>query len=741
MAAASVPSKTLNVFLVGNPNTGKTTLFNALTGLRHRVGNYSGVTVETKTASVRHHSREILITDVPGTYSLSPRSPDEMLTVDLLLGRRREMSRPDVVVCIVDASNLERNMYLATQVFELEIPVVIALNMTDVAAAQEILIDVQRLEQSLGVPVVAIQANAKVGLEELVQAIVSAANDRRLAPIVEFPVAFRNTVERLAAHLAESNIDVPGYLIERALCDVDGSAQQQLVSQIAIGPLLESLRDELSHTSCGVPMVEARARYAWIREHVRPAVQRPLQRRRTWTDRIDGVLLHPVLGMGVFLLVMAIVFQSIFTFAGYLMDPIDAGFALVADWVGPWLPEGPLRSLVTNGVVAGVGSVLIFLPQILILFGFLAILEDTGYMARAAFLMDKIMAGCGLSGKSFVPLMSSFACAIPGIMATRTIENRRDRIATILVAPLMSCSARLPVYTLLIAAFIPNVALVSVGGLMLFGLQSATMIGMYLIGLVVAPLVAWTLKRTVLKGETPVFLMELPSYKWPSLETIGSRMAEQGWEFLRRAGTLILATSIVIWALQYYPRPASVGDSFVAELSKLDDEREEPGADATSVDARRQEIEHHREAAYQEQSFLGRMGKAIEPIVEPLGWDWRIGMAAIASFPAREVVVAALGTIYSVGGDVDLETESGQRLEAALQNSAWPDGRPVFTIPVALSLMVFFALCCQCAATLVIIRKETNSWAWPALTFAYMTTLAYLAALVVYQVGSRISGT
>lgn len=740
MAPAASDAKALNAFLIGNPNTGKTTLFNALTGLRHRVGNYPGVTVETKTAQVRHSARPIAITDVPGTYSLAPRSPDEMLTVDLLLGRRPEMQRPDVVVCIVDASNLERNTYLVTQVFELGIPVVIALNMIDVAAAQEIDIDVPRLSQSMGAEVVPIQANARHGLRELTDAIERAAVSHPPGSILSFPQDFCNAVDSLSESISGNRQAVPRYLVERAILDIDGSAEAWLVEHggPAVADRLRLLREDLAAKACGAPHVEARARYAWIAQNVRPAVRKPSQRKTTWTDRIDRVLLHPILGTLIFLVVMAAVFQSIYSLAGLLMEPIDAGFGLAADRVGALLPEGPLRSLVTNGVIAGVGSVVIFLPQILILFGFLAILEDSGYMARAAFLMDRLMAGCGLSGKSFVPLMSSFACAIPGIMATRTIESRRDRIATILIAPLMSCSARLPVYTLLIGAFLPTTSLVSVGGVSLVNLQAVTLTAMYLIGLVVAPIVAWTLKRTLLRGETPVFLMELPTYKFPSLETVAWRMVENGWEFLRRAGTLILATAVVIWALQYYPRSPSVAASFASERAALESQRSGSAADEADLDEQLEDLEHRKEAAYQEQSFLGRMGKGIEPVVRPLGWDWRIGMAAIASFPAREVVVAALGTIYSVGSDVNLEDESGRRLEASLRQATWPDGRPVFTIPVALSLLVFFALCCQCAATLVIIRKETNSWAWPALTFTYMTALAYLAALVVYQVASRM---
>ncbi|MFO0944987.1 MAG: ferrous iron transporter B [Planctomycetota bacterium] len=377
------------------------------------------------------------------------------------------------------------------------------------------------------------------------------------------------------------------------------------------------------------------------------------------------------------------------------------------------------------------GNVLIFLPQIVILFGFIAVLEDCGYMARAAFLMDKLMSRCGLSGRSFIPLLSSFACAIPGVMATRTIEDRRDRLATILVAPLMSCSARLPVYILLIGTFIPATTILGI-----WNLQGLVLFSMYLIGLVLAPLVAWSLKKTVLRGDAPVFLMELPSYKFPSLRTIVDRMVDRGWAFCKRAGTLILATTVVIWALQYYPRPASVRESFAAELAKLETAAALPEADQMSIEAEKTALANRIEGAYQAQSILGRIGRAIEPVVEPLGWDWRIGMAAVAAFPAREVVVSALGTIYSVGADTDEESVD---LRDALRKATWPDGRPVFTPVVALSLMVFFALCCQCGATLAVIRRETNSWRWPIFTFFYMTGLAYVGALAVYQIGARLS--
>ncbi|HVJ81902.1 MAG TPA: ferrous iron transporter B, partial [Planctomycetia bacterium] len=419
-----------------------------------------------------------------------------------------------------------------------------------------------------------------------------------------------------------------------------------------------------------------------------------------------------------------------------------------ADLIASPLPDGgPLKSLVRDGALAGVTAVLVFLPQIAILFAFLAVLEDCGYMARAAFLMDRLLSRCGLSGKSFIPMLSSFACAIPGVMATRTIEDRRDRLVTILVAPLMSCSARLPVYTLLIAAFIPAGAVLE-GNWNLFGrtmdfhlveFKTLTMLSMYMIGLVVAPLVAWSLKKTVLKGEPPVFLMELPAYKLPSILTVLHRMFDRGWAFVRRAGTLILASSVLIWALGYYPRPQSVADSFapreeaVKELASKHGEKSIEAADAQA------QLDRDLASAYQAQSYLGRMGKSIEPVVRPLGWDWKIGMAAIASFPAREVVVAALGTIYSVGAE-DLDDEGSERRAAlvdAMKAERRPDGSKVFTIPTALSIMVFFALCCQCVGTLAAIWRETRSLGWTVFTFVYMTTLAYFAALATYQIGIR----
>jgi ferrous iron transport protein B len=724
---------TPTIALVGNPNTGKTTLFNALAGMRQRVGNYPGVTVESKKGRLTHQGQLFNVVDLPGTYSLAPRSPDEMVAVDLLLGQQPGEPRPDAVLAIVDASNLERHLYLVTQLMELGVPVVVALNMIDVAEGQGIQIDAARLSQQIGVAVVPIQANKGRGLELLRAAVAEAVGGQAPAHGPEFPPAF----ERELANLREAvGGTVRPYLLRRLLLDVGGTTEQRCVGKHGqrLKEALQDARMRLKDAGCAVPAVEARVRYAWIRANIAGCVHRPEKRAVTWTDRIDRVLTHRVWGVLIFLAVMFLVFQSIFVWAKPVMDLITQGQEALADGVRAVMPPGMFRSLLTKGVIKGVGSVLVFLPQILILFAFIAVLEDCGYMARAAFLMDKLMSRCGLSGKSFIPMLSSMACAVPGIMAARVIENRRDRMTTILVAPLMSCSARLPVYTLLIAALLTPAAATTwrefswwVPGLTLFF--------MYLIGLVVAPVVALALKRTLLRGETPVFVMEMPLYKRPSLRTVGHRMFHSGWMFVRRAGTLILASMVVIWALLYFPAWDAEG-GYEARQAELERQVEEQ---PTNKDKLEEEL-NDLQARWTRGSVLGRVGRAIEPAVRPLGWDWRIGMAALASFPAREVMVATLGLIYNQG-------EAGEDVEAyraglarTLREQHWDDdpGRPLFTVPVALSVMVFFALCCQCASTLVVIRRETGSWLWPAFTFAYMTVLAYLGALLVYQVGSLL---
>jgi ferrous iron transport protein B len=719
------PHRTATVALLGNPNTGKTTLFNALSGLNQRVGNYPGVTVETRKGRFCYAGASIEVIDLPGTYSLAPRSPDEMLAVNLILGIENPCSRPDVVVIIVDASNLDRNLYLMTQVVELGLPVVLALNMTDIAQKQGIVIDERALANKLGVPVVPIQANKGKGLDNLKRAILESTGISPSHRQVTFPEPFNQEVANLERRLDNT---IPSFLLRRLLLDIGGPMERLLTRQIGngIADEVRAARDRLSEANCGVPGVEARSRYAWIREATRDCVRRPPQRPTTWTDRLDPILTHKVWGMLFFLGVMFLVFESIFVWAKPLMEWIDEGKSLLQNFMRDAMDPGPLRSLLVDGVIAGVGGVLVFLPQIMILFAFIAVLEDCGYMARAAYLMDKLMARCGLNGKSFIPLLSSVACAVPGIMATRVIENRRDRLATILVAPLMSCSARLPVYLLLTGAFL------SPARGFAWWVPGLTLFGMYSIGLIVAPLVALMLKRTLLRGETPLFVMEMPLYKAPSARIVWRRMIDSGWMFTRRAGTLILASMVLVWALLYFPNGPAY-DRAVAEVAER--------LDRTPSDESLESELRSKQAEWKQRSFLGRMGKAIEPMVKPLGWDWRIGMAALASFPAREVFVGTMGIIYGQGEGDAKDEGFRATLGDVLQKSTWDDdpGQAVFSVPVVVSVMVFFALCCQCASTLAVIRRETMSWFWPVFAFVYMSILAYLGALAAYQLGNLVS--
>ena len=739
---ASPPAKI--VALVGNPNTGKSTLFNALAGMRQRVGNYPGVTVEIKKGRMSVGDSVVELVDLPGTYSLAPRSPDELVAVDLVLGQQAGERRPDAVVALVDASNLERNLYLVTQVMELGIPVIVALNMIDVAERQGIRVDASRLAAQLGVRVVPIQANRGQGLDRLKEALHGTLPPP--ARTVVFPETFDHEVGLLQKHLGPAE---PVYLVRRALLDAGGTIEERLVQMKGadLRVKITEARQRLAAASCATPGVEARVRYRWIRETIAGCVARPAERPASWTDRLDRVITHRIWGTLIFFAIMFLVFQSIFTWAKPLMDLIVAGKSKLGEFLSGNLPAGPLTSLLVDGVLEGVGSVIVFLPQIAILFAFIAILEDCGYMARAAFLMDRLMARCGLSGKSFIPLLSSVACAVPGIMATRVIENRRDRLTTILVAPLMSCSARLPVYVLLIGAFLTDGFPWWVPGL--------TMFFMYALGFVLAPAVALILKSTLLRGSPPPFIMEMPSYKRPSFRIVMQRVVDSSGAFLKRAGTFILAAMILVWALLYFPSTAPDGSSYEAAVAASD---ERVGELKKAIEADPPDIEKLRvellaqvksgkelEGEWKRQSYLGRMGRFIEPAVRPLGWDWRIGMAAIASFPAREVVVGTLGITYNQGRvdpDEIREAESINEtgLGRALQDARWESDpeRKLFTIPTVLSLLVFFALCCQCVSTLAVIRRETNSWRWPVFTFTYMTALAYIGALVVYQIGSRL---
>ena len=620
-----------NIALAGNPNCGKTALFNAITGGHAKVGNYPGVTVERREGqAVLGNGKTLKILDLPGTYSLNARTPDEEITRDILLGMHSLAANPQALIAVVDATNLERGLGLVLELRELGIPFVLALNMMDLAESRGQVLDLQILARELGVTVVPTVAIHKEGLAALLAEISRLFETLPIAP----PEA-GNRSSQLQWQKPDQN--------------------------------------------------QIRTRFAEVDRILALSVVRSTQP-ALLTDRLDRIVLHPVFGSLLLVLVLAFVFQAIFSWAELPKSFIEAGIRAVGDQVGLILGPGPLESLLVDGVIAGVGAVLVFLPQILILFGFILVLEDSGYMARAAFLMDRLMGKVGLHGRAFIPLLSSFACAVPGIMSTRTIEQRKDRLTTILVAPLMTCSARLPVYSLLISAFIPNL---SIWGPI--RLQGLVMFGLYFAGVVIALLMAVIFRRTLFRGPKPPLLMELPTYKFPSLKNIGLGLWERSLLFLQKAGTVILSVSIVLWFLVSYPK-APVG------------------ADGAAI-------------SY---SYAGILGHTIEPFFRPLGFNWKIVVALIPGLAAREVMIGSLATVYAVegrGGGIAL---LGGRLA-----EDW-------SVATALSLLVWYVLACQCFSTLAVTRRETNSWRWPVFMFVYMTGLAYLGSFSVYQLAVKM---
>ncbi len=708
--ASNGGSSPTRVALVGNPNVGKTTLFNLLTGLRQRVGNYPGVTVERKSGRlVGNASVEVI--DLPGSYSLAPKSLDEKIAFEMLTGRLEHA--PDVVVCVIDASNLERNLFLVTQVMDLGIPVVIALNMIDVAEEEGYAIDEKALAESLGVPVVPMIARRGDGLDLLRSHVLSPPSAPQawrwsLMPVVEA------RLPALMKALAEETSSFPA-----------SQHRMEVLRALSESPVLEEWKEKGPRFAAAVEeaqtfldgrnvpyrFAEVGGRYEWIKPIVHNVTTIIKEEgSSSFTDRVDAVVTHRFWGSVIFVALLGLVFQAVFSWAVPAMDLIESGVGGLGGLVRSVLSPGWAVDLLVDGVIAGVGNVVVFFPQILLLFFFLGLMEDTGYMARTAFIMDKVMKRFGLSGRSVLPLLSSFACAIPGIMAARTLDNERDRLITIMVAPLMSCSARLPVYTLFIAAFIPS------GRLFGFvGYQGLTMFTMYLMGTLMAVAAAWVLKRFVFKGTQGYFVMELPPYRRPRLGQVVQRMLQRTQIFAVRAGKIIFVCSVVLWFLASFPKtdPASV------DLSEMVGET--PADTSNAI-----------QAAQIRGSFIGWMGQAIEPVMVPLGFDWKMSAGIVTAFAAREVIISTLGIIYSVGEDADEESPA---LRDQLKNDTYPDGSPVFTPLVALSLLTFFVFALQCMSTLAIARRETNSWIWPTVMWFYMTILAYVAALIVYQGG------
>ena len=714
------------IALIGNPNTGKSTLFNDLTGLKQKIGNYPGVTVEKHIGHLQLKDISVQLVDLPGTYSLSAQSPDEMIVIDILRGEIKDIGTPDLILVVVDASNLRRNLYLVSQLLEIGLPVVMALNMMDLAEENGIHINAEALSEKLGIPVVPIVASTGNGVDTLKLTLRDLINNK-IIPDLDLLPEVKGAAKKLAYDLKAAGTEIPAYELERALIDEDGYAEQRILDKHGqkIVNKIKQLRDTLRHGP-SLAVQDARTRYSWINQLIEGVeVDDPVSEtdQKSLTERIDQVVSHPVVGSILFLLLMAIVFQSVFAWAAPLMDFMDNMTAALGAWLEARLPAGALTSLLVDGVIAGVGSVIIFLPQILILFAFIIFLEDSGYMARAAFMMDRLMRGVGLSGRSFIPMLSSFACAVPGIMATRTISDKRDRLATMLAAPFMTCSARLPVYALLIAAFVPQQKWL--GGLI--NLQGLVLLGLYLLGVVGGILTALLLKRTLLKGPTPTFLMEMPPYRLPNIRSVLLKLWERGMIFIKRAGTIIFTVAVLIWALAYFPHPQSLHDQYEQQRSAVQQQ------DADQQQAKIADLNNKEAAAYLEQSYLGRIGKWIAPMFQPLGWDWKVSAAVVASFPAREVVIAVLGTIYAVGGDVDEEDAS---LITRIKSSVWPDGSKIYTTPMAIGLMIFYAFCLQCAATVAIIRRETGTWSVPIMSWIYMTSIGYFGALLVFQLWS-----
>jgi ferrous iron transport protein B len=652
---SAITARPLTIIVAGNPNAGKTSLFNALTGLRQKVANYPGVTVESKSGewNLSEDLPAARLIDLPGLYSLDAISLDEEIARDLLVDRSR--SKADAIIVVVDATNLVRNLYLAVQLIETGQPIVVALTMFDLAERSKLKIDIELLSDALGVAVVPVVAKQRRGLHELARAVMNVA---------------------VTSH----------------------SAQHPESLQVVSGfPAVEPVADRQTRQSALIK------RYARIERIVSEAVEMSEGPRVNVSERIDRFVTHKVFGPVILLLVMLLVFQSIFSWASLPMNLIDQVFSGLADLVRAYLPAGIFTDLLTDGIIAGVGGVVAFLPQILLLFLFISVLEDSGYMARAAFLMDRLMRAVGLHGRAFVPLLSSFACAVPGIMATRTIENPKDRIATIMIAPFMSCSARLPVYTLIIAAFFSGRTVLGV-----VSLGAVIILAMYLLGIAVAIVVASILKRTILKAPPPPFVMELPPYRLPNFANVSRALLTRSTVFLKRAGTVILSISILLWALTAFPR-------------------NQPSQPNQGSDASATQIEN---------SFAGRAGRLIEPAIKPLGFDWKIGIGLISSFAARETIISTLSIVYNVG---DKSDEKSASLVDTLRNARRADGTPIWTPLTGVSLMIFFLLACQCMSTVAIVRRETNSWRWPLFMVGYMMALAYVASLVTFQ-GGRLLG-
>ncbi|RPD50946.1 ferrous iron transport protein B [Paracnuella aquatica] len=701
----------LHIALVGNPNSGKSSLFNSLTGMNQKVGNFPGVTVDKKTGFTDlGNGNEVKVIDLPGTYSLYPKRLDEWVSYRVLLNQDKDI-HADAYVVVIDAANLKRNLLFCTQILDLKKPVVIALTMADLAKKKGIRIDIAELERELGVAVVAVNPRKGKGIAQLKKAIEQTLGGQYKVPVRDF---IENKALASAA-ITDLQHMLPGVsdysalhlLINHEGFELDAATQQKI----------EGIEQTHGFNPTKTQAAEILQRYGRIKHIMQVAVAEPDPLEQTlFTDKLDNVLLHPRWGYLILLGVLFLLFQSVFLLAQYPMDWIDTGFSAASGWLAQVLPEAWWSDLLINGLMAGIGGILIFVPQIMILFGLISLLEDTGYMARVSFLTDRLMRSVGLNGKSVMPLISGFACAVPAIMSARSIENRKERLLTILITPLMSCAARLPVYAILISLVIPNTYYWG-----WISLQGLVMMGLYLLGLVVALLVSYVAKWFIHIKEKSFFILELPIYRAPRWNNILHTMFSKARIFVTDAGKIIIIISLVLWGLSSFG-PAGKMEAVEAQF-----------AQATAAGTRPiEELETEYNTAKLENSYAGLLGKALEPAIAPLGYDWKIGISLITSFAAREVFVGTMATLYSVGE----EDGEGQLLRDKMKAATRADGTPVFTLATGLSLMLFYVFAMQCMSTLAITKRETRSWKWPTIQLVYMTALAYAFSWAAFQIFS-----
>ncbi len=703
MAKASV-----NIALVGNPNCGKSSLFNALTGLNQKIGNFPGVTVDKKTGRSELETGFVAnIIDLPGTYSLYPRRADEWVAYKVLMNVD-ETTQSDMVVLVADASNLKRNLLFCTQIIDLKVPVVVALTMVDLAKNRGIEIDVLELERELGVPIIPINPRKNKGLTALRKALLQTAKQQYRPPARDF-IDVKTLAEQSIDHLQKLLPDLSDYASVHYLIN-----HEHFPLESTLQHKIEKIEKKYHFNPTKLQAEEILQRYTRIRQIMQQSVVEadPLQK-KLYTDKLDDVLLHRKWGYLILLTVLFLLFQSIFWLAQYPMDAIDWMFTGISSFLETALPQVWWSDLLVNGVIAGLGGILIFIPQIMILFGLITILEDSGYMARISFLSDKLMRKVGLNGKSVMPMISGLACAVPAIMSARSIENQKERLLTILVTPLMSCSARLPVYTILVSLVIPTKF---VWGFLSW--QGLAMMGLYLLGTVMALLASYVFKFIINIKERSFFILELPLYRSPRWKNVGITMVEKAKIFVTDAGKVIMVISLLLWFLSSFG-PSNRMDKLETKYAQL---KQQPNANVALIDKelRSQKLQN---------SYAGILGKAIEPTITPLGFDWKIGIALITSFAAREVFVGTMATLYSVEED-NGQTSLRQKMKSAVRE----DGTKVYTLATGVSLMVFYVLAMQCMSTLAVVKRETKTWKWPMVQLIYMTALAYLMSWIVYQV-------